>query len=428
MIIKGPILLYGAGREARSTLAFLNDVAPGENVHVVVDSGEADLPGIEQVPVESLEAAIASKDYATIVRSAGVSIYKPVLIAAKQAGIEITTNINLWARHKRGKAKTIAITGTKGKSTTAKLIHTILKQAGLDAGLGGNIGVPPLDLAPCAYAVLELSSFQTADMDFNLDFIGITSLFPEHLDWHLNEKNYFADKLNILRRKKPYQCALNPQVVEKDCLPQPPNGLVHALADLEPDFQDQLMEQVSASRLKGVHNAQNAILAARLCLGVGATQRDILQGIAAFEPLPHRLQEIQLGPKTFVNDSIATNPEATRAAIAAYPRQKVSLVLGGYDRGQKYDGLVATLKNSTLSQVWFLPDTGHRILREIGESKTPFACHKAISFEDMFTRLAADPDQFETLILSPGAPSYNQFKNFEQRGTTFLELARKHFT
>ncbi len=427
MSLKGPILLYGAGREARSTLAFLREIAPGEQVHVVVDTGDADLPGTEQVPAESLESAIRDKKYRLIVRSAGVSIYKPALIAAKQAGIEVTTNVNLWAAHKRGDAKTIAITGTKGKSTTAKLIFTILKKAGMDAGLGGNIGVPPLDLAPCAYAVLELSSFQTADMSFNLDVIGITSLFPEHLDWHRNEKNYFADKLNILRRAKPYDCALNPQVVDNDCLPQPPNGLVRALADLSPDFHARLLEQVSASRLKGDHNAQNAILAARLCLGVGVSKENILAGISIFEPLPHRLQEVSFGTKSFVNDSIATNSEATRAAIAAYPRQKVSLVLGGYDRGQEYDRLVAHLMNSTLSQVWFLPDTGHRILNQISKSETPFTCHKVISLEDMFTRLASEPEQFETLILSPGAPSFNQFENFEERGTTFLELAREHF-
>ncbi len=427
MNLDGPILLYGAGREGRSTRRFLLENAPDAEVHVVVDKGDAKIPDTLQIPVENLENLIRSGAYDLIVRSAGVSRYKPALKAAENAGIAITTNVNLWSRFKRADSTVIAITGTKGKSTTTKLIHTILLEAGMDAGLAGNIGVPPLDIAPHKIIVLELSSFQCADLDLNPDFIGITSLFPEHLDWHLNEANYFSDKLNILRRSKPYQCAITPQVAKKDCLPQPPSDLVHRLDDLSPDFEDRLRAEVARSALKGEHNVANATLAARISLGVGASKRDVLAGIARFVPLPHRLEEIALGAKRFVNDSIATNPEATKAAIAAYPEEKVALIVGGYDRGQNYVGLVAALQNSSLAQVWFLPDTGHRIAATLDPQLVPFAIHQANSLPELFEQVSAHPDQFDVLILSPGAPSYNQFDNFEQRGTSFLELARKHF-
>ncbi len=426
--IKGPILLYGAGREARSTRRFLTHAAPGEIVHVCDDSGRAELENTEQVPVEGLADAFANGDYATLVRSPGVSIYKKEIRAAKAASVRVTTNVNLWAQFRRGSSKVIALTGTKGKSTTAKLIHTILTQAGRDAGLAGNIGTPVLELDTHDFVVLELSSFQCADLELNPDFIGITSLFPEHLDWHDNrEEQYFADKLNILRRKKPYQCAISPQVTSNMQLPQPPKGLVHALPKLSFAFGQDLSDSVDASRLMGEHNLQNAILAARICLGAGISEQEVLNGITAFEPLPHRLEEHRHGPRTFVNDSIATNPEATKAAVHAYKGRRIALIVGGYDRDQDYESLARFLSAAPLSSIWFLPDTGHRIMDMPQLAKTSFPTFRVADLEEIFVRLQRDPDQFDVLLLSPGAPSFNQFDNFEQRGETFLALARKHF-
>ncbi|HHB83445.1 MAG TPA: hypothetical protein ENK61_08265, partial [Devosia sp.] len=157
MSIKGPVLLYGAGREAVSTRKLLRKIAPDAKIDVCVDSGEADIKDTTTVPVSSLIEAFENKYYQMIVRSPGVSIYKPELVAAKNAGIEITTNVNLWATHMRGNTKVIALTGTKGKSTTAKLIYTILQAHGYDVGLAGNIGLPVTELPPHDYVVLELS-------------------------------------------------------------------------------------------------------------------------------------------------------------------------------------------------------------------------------------------------------------------------------
>jgi len=111
----GPILLYGAGREAKSTLRFLGEFAPKAEIHVVVDSGKAELPNTIEVKPQGLIAAFEAGKYSMVVRSPGVSIYKQEIRSALEAGIEVTTNVNLWARHKKGNAKTIAITGTKGK-------------------------------------------------------------------------------------------------------------------------------------------------------------------------------------------------------------------------------------------------------------------------------------------------------------------------
>lgn len=427
MPIKGPVLLYGAGREAHSTRAYLAKNFADLEVHVCMDKGEANMENTPQIQIEELDKAFTEGRYATLIRSPGVSIYKNEIVAAKKAGIHVTTNVNIWAEYRRGDAKVIAITGTKGKSTTTKLIYTILKTAGFNVGLGGNIGVPLLEMSDHAFYVLELSSFQCADLELNPDFIGITSLFPEHLDWHRGEEQYFNDKLKILRRLAPYQCVISPQATSHISLPQPPKELVHAAPQLSEDFETALDQQVANSKLKGAHNLQNAFLAARLCLGVGASEPEILEGIADFEPLPHRLQEYQTSNKIFVNDSIATNPEATKAAILSYSEQNTALIVGGFDRGQNYDNLAHFLRNADISSLWLLPDTGHRIADMLDRDEIEYPIHQAESLLDIFTALKMAPDQFNVLLLSPGAPSFNQYDSFEHRGEAFLTLAKQTF-
>src|SRR5690606_18012451 len=138
MQFDGPVLLYGAGKEAQSTRAFLAQRQPGLKVYVTVDSGTADVPDTEPLPIEDLPAAIAARKFALIVKSPGVSLYKPIFEQARLAGIPVTSNLNLWgATYAHGRT-VIAITGTKGKSTTATLTHLMLTRSGIDAGLAGN--------------------------------------------------------------------------------------------------------------------------------------------------------------------------------------------------------------------------------------------------------------------------------------------------
>lgn len=426
MPIDSPILLYGAGREAQSTRAFLSQTQPDAEVDVVVDQGTPDIADTNNVSAGEVEERVKSGHYKTIVRSPGVSIYKPIFQLAADANVTVTTNVNIWSEYRRGSTTVVAITGTKGKSTTTKLIYTMLKSAGLDVGLAGNIGVPLLDAEQHEYMVLELSSFQCADLTLNPDFIGITSLYPEHLDWHEGPANYFKDKMNILRRQRPYKIAITAQVKTHSTIPQPRPHLVNRLPELSDDFVSELNNALSGSNLVGAHNYENAYLAARIAFGVGASHEAILEGVAAFVPLRHRLQQETFGGKNFINDSIATNQQATNAAINAYPGDGTHLIVGGFDRDQDYADLAAFLKGRNLKKVWFLPDTGWRIADSLGE-ELPFEMHKADNLEEIFKTLSQAPEQFERLILSPGAPSYNQFKNFEERGDMFLKFAEQYF-
>ena len=160
MRFDAPVLLYGAGREARSTQKFIAAQSPGTKVFVTVDSGEAALDGAETIAPLDLPAAIAARKFGMIVKSPGVSRYRPIFGQAREAGIAVTSNLNLWAAEYRDRCTVIAITGTKGKSTTATLVHLMLVESGLDAGLAGNVGLAPLEIADKhKIVVFELSSY-----------------------------------------------------------------------------------------------------------------------------------------------------------------------------------------------------------------------------------------------------------------------------
>lgn len=427
MQVDGAVVLYGAGREARSTRQFLAQVTPETKVYVTVDSGDADIDNASQITPAQLLEKIENKEIGLLVRSAGVSIYKPELVAAKNAGIEVTTNINLWAKYKRGNAKVVAVTGTKGKSTTVKLTETMLKCAGLDARLGGNFGVAPLDLDDHDIIVMELSSYQVADLELQPDFVGFTNLFPEHVDWHGSLDQYYHDKMNLLRRPERYAYALGSQAAVNQRVQANLPKYANELAAPSAEMVAALHGTMRQSKLKGPHNADNMMIAAKLALGLGASEQAILEGLKSFAPPAHRLEEHKIGNLIFVDDSISTTPEATKAALATYPDTRNALIVGGFDREQDYHDLASEIKHSTVTTVACLPKTGHRLAEAIAELGVDIDVVEAQDLEEAMSALTQRRDQFDTLILSPAAPSYNQFRDYVERGEKFVALAKQLF-
>lgn len=422
-----PVLLYGAGREAQSTRAFLKARQPNLKVFVTVDSGSADMEDTEQIATDDLPAALAARRFGLIVKSPGVSLYKPIFEHVRAAGIPVTSNLNLWGATYRHDRTVIAITGTKGKSTTATLTHLMLTHSGIDAGLAGNVGLAPLDIADKhAVVVFELSSYQTADMNFLPDIAALTNLYPEHVDWHGSVERYYADKLHLIDRDGISAVALGRAASGNALVARAVGDHRRLLPDLT-DEQKLAIENAAAhSRLRGAHNLDNALLAAQIALGVGGTMEGILQGIAAFRPLPHRLEEHQFGGITVVDDSISTTPEATKAALAAYPGRRIALIAGGHERQQDYAELATLLAPRGVTTLATLPVTGHRLAQAAMAAPNI----EVLELPDLDTAIAVLADRrgrFDTIILSPGAPSYNQFRNFEERGTRFVELCKAHF-
>ncbi|WEK05168.1 MAG: UDP-N-acetylmuramoyl-L-alanine--D-glutamate ligase [Candidatus Devosia phytovorans] len=428
MRFEEPILLYGAGREANSTRAFLKARQPDLQVFVTVDSGEAIISDAEVIHPADLPDAIHAHRFGLIVKSPGVSRYKPIFDIARDAGIPTTSNLNLWGATYRMGRTVIAITGTKGKSTTATLVHLMLTRSGVDAGLAGNVGLAPLEIADRhAVVIFELSSYQTADMNFLPDIAAVTNLYPEHVDWHGSVERYYKDKLHLIDRDGGFPVALGAAAQGNALVAMAVRDHRRLIRDLTPDEQKAVDKAVLGSRLKGAHNLDNARLAARISLAAGANLDGVLRGIAAFVPLPHRLEEHRFGQKLFVNDSISTTPEATKAALAAYGGHRIALIGGGHEREQDYTELASMLDDFLVSTLICLPVTGSRLAKAARAASSSIVVLEEPDLEAAMLALKQQAQNFDTVILSPGAPSYNQFKNFEERGRRFVELAEAIF-
>lgn len=436
MLFDEPVLLYGAGREARSTRGFIKARSPKTKVFVTVDSGEADIEDAEVIAPVDLPQAIEARKFGIIVKSPGVSRYRPIFAMAREAGIAVTSNLNLWGKTYREGRKVIAITGTKGKSTTATLVWLMLTESGLDAGLAGNVGVAPLEIADKhQIVVFELSSYQTADIAFSPDIAGITNLSPEHTDWHRDVDRYYADKLNLIDRETPFPVALGHGAREHPLVLEALRDRSRLIPPLAPFLSDRIASAVSRSKLKGEHNLDNARLAAAIAMKAGADIEGVVRGIQKFEPLPHRLEEHEFGGVTFVDDSISTTPEATKVALAAYPGRKIALIAGGHERQQDYRELAGLLQPRGVEILVCLPVTGDRLATATYAAAPNIEVLEAPTLEAGMQALLSRKSRFDTVILSPAAPSYGQklddattFRNFEERGSAFIRLAKELFS
>jgi len=439
MLPEGPVLLYGYGAEGRSTHGWLTDTGWRHPVFVTTDGERIDAPGTTWLAPgatwlapDKLADTIRSGKIAAIVKSPGVSLYLPIFDVARAAGVPVTSNLNLWAAAHRADRTIVAITGTKGKSTTTDLIWRMLRASGINADLAGNGGTPFLDLrAPGDVVVMELSSYQTADMDFSADIAGIINLSAEHSDWHLSTTQYFADKLNMIDRRGDFSVALgavpaeliSAQVAGKRVVPEPGGADVKAIEGA-----------LAVSRLAGAHNRGNGRFAARIALAAGADMDGVLSGIASFEPLAHRLEPHEIGGKIFVDDSISTTPVSTLAALETYGEHKIALIGGGGDRGQDYSELARALAGSNVQVLVCLPPSGPRLGAEVFAVSQDIEIIEAPDLSAGMAALAERADMFDVVLLSPGAPSYGQLlgpghvsANFAERGKVFVHLANALF-
>jgi UDP-N-acetylmuramoylalanine--D-glutamate ligase len=165
----------------------------------------------------------------------------------------------------------------------------MLVESGLDAGLAGNVGVAPLEIADLhPIVVFELSSYQTADMAFSPDIAAVTNLSPEHTDWHRDVERYYADKLNLIDRDTPFPVALGRGAHDHPLVLAALRDKSRLIPPLAPFLADRVASAVARSKLKGEHNLDNARLAAAIALKAGGDIEGVVRGIQRFEPLPHR--------------------------------------------------------------------------------------------------------------------------------------------
>ncbi len=367
-----------------------------------------------------------------VVRSPGVSIHRAELQELRAGGTLVTTATALWlAEH--GPDGVLGVTGTKGKSTTAALAFHLARAAGRTARLAGNIGVPALDLLdeePAQVTVLELSSYHTADLEVGPEVALVTNLYREHTDWHGSEQAYRADKLRLLGLPGVRAVVLNARDERLSGVAADVETLRYGLPDgwdvLDGGvaFQGELLAAETELPLRGEHNVLNLCAALTGLEALGVPPAPLPSSLEGFEPLPHRLETvIEQDGVAWVSDSISTTPESAIAALASFPNRELILIGGGQDRGQDYTQLADLLAGAGATVIG-LPSTGERLLAAARAAGVPPA--QAIAAGDMgeaveIARALARPGV--TVLLSPAAPSYDNYRDFEQRGERFRALA-----
>lgn len=437
----GTIAVHGLGREGRSIVTDLSDTNPTARVLVFDDEEPSglDLEFLDRAGARAVvgpHAGLAAlDDVDLVVRSPGVPPRHPVQVAARDAGVPVTTVLNVFfARHRP--RNVVAVTGTKGKSTTSTLLGHVLDRAGRTVRVAGNVGLSVLDLDvepdELDHLVLELSSYQLADLRGRVGLGLWLNLHDDHHAWHGGAEPYASDKSRIValadhlvvNAADPAVMARSeghPDLATFDATGDP------VVADDARLQRDRLLAVLDRSRLVGAHNLANlaAVIAVGTRLGVEATS--LLDGVASFRPLPHRLELVHDDGRRWIDDSIATIPEATVAALEAFPDVPVTLLAGGFDRDQDHAPLVAALAaradGPAAVSVLALPDTGLRLAADLGATDPRVACVEVPDLTAAVTRAAAQAADGSVVLLSPAAASFNQFLSFEDRGRQFATLA-----
>lgn len=435
------VAVWGLGREGRAAIAFLRQRHPSLPLLVLVDTDTGRAPeslggGIEYAfGAGRIAGALANIDI--IVKSPGVSLYRREIQAARAAGTHVTSLLNLWFAERLG-LTTVCVTGTKGKSTTASLIAHILEGLGRRVALVGNIGFPitETDSATADIAVIEVSSYQAADFDGQCDIGVLTSLYPEHIDWHLSVENYFRDKINLLNhsRRRIIQRAAA-EIVGRFAA-RPPAGQdffedEHAIHSSGTEILDgaTVIGRIRNTYLARPHNRSNLCAALAVAKSLDLDPAAALEAASGFRGLPHRQQELgEIAGVLFVDDSISTIPESTLAALAVYAGRDITVILGGHDRGIDYGMLVEKAVTGAAKAVICLGDSGERIYslaQAVATRRGDLACkiHRARSMEEAVTYARQLTPPGGVVLLSPAAPSYGQYRDYIERGRDFAAKA-----
>jgi UDP-N-acetylmuramoylalanine--D-glutamate ligase len=423
--------IWGFGREGRAAFQHLRATRPELDLVILNDTPVDDAPdGVTVLTGDEATRALVDGTFALVVKSPGISLYRPEIATAQAKGTHFTSGTNLWFAQHRA-AKTIVVTGTKGKSTTSRLIHHLLVTHGMDAKLLGNVGVAALEETPGRdWTVFELSSYQLADFEHAADMALVTNLYPEHAPWHGGVEPYYADKLKALRDEGKTLAVVNhahaelaARVAGRANLRWYNDATGFHERDGRLYFGADEIEVLNFA-LRGAHNMSNLAAACTIAemAGVQGLRRRV--DMAGFEQLHHRLEEFRAGGVTCVDDSISTVPQATLAALAAYRDRSIVLLAGGSDRGQDYDDLAAALLEAPVQALILLPVTGAR-LREALQGRAAFAIVETPGLEAAVKEAMKRVSKDGVVLLSPAAPSFEEFRNFEERGQRFKDLCRQ---
>jgi UDP-N-acetylmuramoylalanine--D-glutamate ligase len=373
--------MYGAARSGRAVTGRLGNA-------VLVDrslGNEEDLSLLDEIDV--------------LVKSPGVSGARPLVVAARERGIPVWSEVELgyhWLAPTG--TKFVGVTGTNGKSTTTALLGAIFEAAGRDVAVAGNIGVALTSIERADWVVCELSSFQLEDVhELACDVAVLLNLEPDHLDRYSSFDEYRDAKLRIFERARA-------KIV--------PHGL--GLDGIEFSADDPLPAE---PLIRGAHNRENAAAATAAARAAGIDDEAIAEALRTFPGIPHRLELVgERGGVRYVNDSKATNVAAALRGLAAYADEPVHLILGGSPKGEDFAPLGAAVGPNVRS-IHLIGAEGPRI-GEVVAGDVDGTLAAAVARAEQLAKPG------DVILLSPACASYDQFANFEERGEAFRRLAQ----
>lgn len=437
--IKGKrILLLGYGREGQSTWNVLRRLGTYEALDIADLKAPAALPEDGTVWHTGPDYQKCMDDYDVVFKSPGIVLERP----ENEYRCSILSQTEVFFQCFRDQI--IGITGTKGKSTVTTLLYHLLKQAGMDALLVGNIGIPALDhmeeVKPDTRIVFELSCHQLEYMTVSPHIGILVNIHEEHLDHYGTMEKYVEAKHHIFKNQRPDDIL----ICNVQCLPEEgtcPSGLIRAGMDGSGKELDVVQEQdgtwvhfrgksfcipTDEIKLLGQHNYFDIGVAYGVCSILGMDDQVFARGLKTYEPLPHRLQYIgeREGVK-YYDDSISTICDTTIQALKTL-KDTDTVLIGGMDRGIDYRELIEYLSDCQVPHIILMEATGKRIYQEIHkyypEFKNRARLILAEHLEDGVKRARQITRPGTSCVLSPAAASYGTFRNFEERGETFSRL------
>jgi UDP-N-acetylmuramoylalanine--D-glutamate ligase len=435
------VAVWGFGREGSANLRKLRSMGVEP---VLVDDNPSG-PDVLPTAGEGLEA-LGRCD--VVVKTPGISRYRPEVDWLSDRGIPVVGGLGLWLQE-ADRGRVVCVTGTKGKSTVASIAGHLIAGLGKRVLVGGNIGVAPYDpevTGDYDYWVIEVSSYQATDLPCSTPVVAVTSLHPDHLPWHGGVERYYRDKLSVCSQPGAELTIANGDSEQ-----------IRAHADLlGPKVEWVTLEAAEWTEplgLLGAHNRRNALIARRClaALGIAADDAALTKAAEGYPRLPSRLTDIgTVDGVSFVDDSLSTNVLPTLAALEAFPGRRVALIAGGQDRGIDYAPLAAgIMTRDAPTLVLTVGDSGPRIRAAFENAAFENAAFENAAVEKAAVEPSAAwrsggsgilecPDldyavrsgfawarPSGVVLLSPAAPSFGQFRDYRDRGDAFARVMRE---
>ncbi len=436
-----PVGILGFGVEGQSTLRYL--FREGVREIVVMDKNPVNLP---EAPIGINVKVFSGENYleglrecVTVVRSAGVYPMSQDLFKFQMNGGMMTSQIQLFLEQTKSK-KVIGVTGTLGKGSTVSMISHILTACGVKNEIGGNFGVPALDLledeTSDRVSILELSSFQLMTLSLSPDVSVVLRVSTEHLDWHTSVEEYRDAKANLVR----WQKSAGTCVYLKDAAPtakiasESParNKLAVSFGDGDANIEGSVLTIgneklfLSDCKVRGLYQLENMAAATLAVSALGINTADAFEALKTYETLPFRMEfKGEKNGIEFFNDSYATRPDATIAATGSMKRP-FALILGGSEKNADFSELSQILvkERPNLKRVALIGATAERMLDDLKKAGVDAAGIKTAIFPTLEEAFADSLNIGEggTVIMSPACASFGLFKNYKVRGQVFDKL------